>query len=737
MNQGKICDTPCEACSKRGLPIYPVRYAIAPDNANAPALSGAFKTPPIALGADATYTARLLRPGYLYMYDEARKRWEGYIVTESGYYVPFPVGRPDAIASTEKPLEPCARDSRQEVAAFISISSPKQATAVWLGFSDVMWTAAVLQKHEDAVWRARHMRKIDVAACLGGGSGDHIKPIAQLESSVAEHGSATRGQVFSFSRFGYLATRTEKTQALIDGANNMYENKGVIVALDDPPGVQQELSDLASARLQFFMDGEGGRAPDRARKAMVSSAIVQLRGAIENQAELEALRLATQMANQARSDMGAALLFESVRNVTDAIEKVTPAQLDRAKADAWEKYPRKYNEPERAAWQAQYDEALEAFSKSKLEGLAKAHVAWMKSEAMVAYMACNFDTKDAASGAGYSATIYACTRGTAGMQPCFDAYVHALSANTVPDETSIVMNALIFNQEQLKEAARSATEIDARDVPWDTVYGVYAAAVIKMGEGNASQVTQLIHELSGPLAKVVSKMIDGPAKLVIGVLSLHAGAPWIKVELKGSRKDFRRLLVKRIVDLNGELNPRQIKMAVDQEMMRLAIRGEVTEGRRGAKWITLLDARQIKGLPAEGTVRAQGQWLRGRMQTPEQLYDLETKAKFGAWRNLINTNVRLGTVSGILQVASLTKLVSDLPPPSRTSVTAVKSVNLENDGHEKEQIHRGADHRFHQAGRGRPADQGAVPQGRLQRCHLLQVARQVRRHGCARCQAAA
>lgn len=32
---------------------------------------------------------------------------------------------------------------------------------------------------------------------------------------------------------------------------------------------------------------------------------------------------------------------------------------------------------------------------------------------------------------------------------------------------------------------------------------------------------------------------------------------------------------------------------------------------------------------------------------------------------------------------------------------AAKSVNLENDGHEKEQIYRGADHWFHQAGRGR------------------------------------
>ncbi|MBK7719514.1 MAG: transposase [Simplicispira sp.] len=42
----------------------------------------------------------------------------------------------------------------------------------------------------------------------------------------------------------------------------------------------------------------------------------------------------------------------------------------------------------------------------------------------------------------------------------------------------------------------------------------------------------------------------------------------------------------------------------------------------------------------------------------------------------------------------------DLPPLSRTSVMAAKSVNLENDGHEKMQIHRRADHRLHQAGRG-------------------------------------
>jgi len=40
----------------------------------------------------------------------------------------------------------------------------------------------------------------------------------------------------------------------------------------------------------------------------------------------------------------------------------------------------------------------------------------------------------------------------------------------------------------------------------------------------------------------------------------------------------------------------------------------------------------------------------------------------------------------------------------------VKFVNLENGGHEKEQVYRSADHWFHHAVRGGLADQGTVPQ---------------------------
>ena len=55
----------------------------------------------------------------------------------------------------------------------------------------------------------------------------------------------------------------------------------------------------------------------------------------------------------------------------------------------------------------------------------------------------------------------------------------------------------------------------------------------------------------------------------------------------------------------------------------------------------------------------------------------------------------------------------DLPPNSRTNVKFVKSVTMENDGHEEEQIYRRTDHWFLEAGRSGHANQGVVPQRRL------------------------
>ena len=73
----------CDYCDKRGLPLLLVRDGVVHSGSGAPRAAGC----PIELpGTFAYYTKRLLRSGYVYLFDEARNRWENYFVTPDGYF---------------------------------------------------------------------------------------------------------------------------------------------------------------------------------------------------------------------------------------------------------------------------------------------------------------------------------------------------------------------------------------------------------------------------------------------------------------------------------------------------------------------------------------------------------------------------------------------------------------------------------------------------------------------------
>ena len=166
-------------------------------------------------------------------------------------------------------------------------------------------------------------------------------------------------------------------------------------------------------------------------------------------------------------------------------------------------------------------------------------------------------------------------RGTAGLKPCFDYYCAQLDVdiNDSFDPKKSLLRALVFNQESLEEAARNASHVDKRVLPWDNIYGPYKVVVDKMGKGEADAAAHLMYELAGPIAKVSSKVLDGPARVILGIMSLHVGKPWVKVSLHGSRKEFRKLLVHRVLEISGTgLSEREIKTAVDKEIKRLEIR---------------------------------------------------------------------------------------------------------------------------------------------------------------------
>jgi hypothetical protein len=74
------------------LPILLTRYAIAPAESTAPKLSGTLGGTVInavPVGAKAHYTLRLVRAGYVYVYDE-RGYWDEYAVTDDSIYIKCP-----------------------------------------------------------------------------------------------------------------------------------------------------------------------------------------------------------------------------------------------------------------------------------------------------------------------------------------------------------------------------------------------------------------------------------------------------------------------------------------------------------------------------------------------------------------------------------------------------------------------------------------------------------------------
>ncbi|MFN3595618.1 MAG: toxin VasX, partial [Thiobacillaceae bacterium] len=165
----------------------------------------------------------------------------------------------------------------------ITIRNPRHATKVWIGFSDVQWTDAVLSQHDDAAVRQRHMTCITVS----GGKVDaqaHTAPIEQVGQWLPEFQMAAQtGQ----QRFGpwcphAFNSRHAGMQAFLQAVQKARPQGGAaIVALHDPVGLAMEIAALAEARKLIYMS-----RPDVEKPHFAASAIVNLEQQLKEQAKL-------------------------------------------------------------------------------------------------------------------------------------------------------------------------------------------------------------------------------------------------------------------------------------------------------------------------------------------------------------------------------------------------------------------------------------------------------------------
>ncbi|AIT19234.1 hypothetical protein BTN_2404 [Burkholderia thailandensis E254] len=410
--------TVCQFCDKKGLPILPLRYAVArQDKGNAPALKAPFSAidkkkehgkelSKFDLPADlAHYTTRLLRPGYLYVYDEARKEWSAYVVTKGAYlfqFDPYAKAPPGGWGKVEFS---CKREGDAFIARCVTVKNAAKATKVWLGFSDVAWTKGVLESHSSPAYREAHMRSIDIAAWRGGGSQSHVAPFSELASRVAEYAatpdmlnketatyvtsllpvpyktpaqmlatdattkralamssslikdllptavsakSAEKGKVVSaawaFSPQDFYADAVDAQAMVAWGTRTAKPYQPALVALDDPAGMALELNGLALQRSAEFSEN-----PQRKWKHDTALLIGALKEAVGHGAVEDDIR-----SNQSAADIAEGMAnLEGGDQVTDAFTMM---------AQGYDAYKRRLDERARAraAEQERIREASEA-----------------------------------------------------------------------------------------------------------------------------------------------------------------------------------------------------------------------------------------------------------------------------------------------------------------------------------------------------------------------------------------
>ena len=550
----------CPYCEKKGLPILPLRYAVArADIGNAPKLAAPFGegVSNIALpDKRAHYTLRLLRAGYLYVYDEryGERGWSAYQVADGGYLFPFDPYVEAPAGGWRQMHFSCSRSADQSVARCITVDDAANAKDIWMGFSDVVWTQSVLKAHASASYRNAHMRCIDVAKVRGGSNQPHATKLVNLGQRIAEYaakpvvlaaGTAAYvkallptplthpKQLLDTSNAGKLAYKlcSALVTGLLPGAFTPKQTHGPMpaaawafaghsffadaelaasmeafgeaqtkpyamhagmVALDDAAGIAMELNGLIHQLTAEFTE-----APQRKWKHDTAATIKMFEHAAVNGA-----------------------IEEDNKHGNSAVYAPTGEKAEFIMHDAtWGKYA-KLMKSKNAA-----DEVLKQYGvdfkqyEQKLDfaALDQSYLAWLGAKPFKSYFTHNYDRKSLASGAVYSEVLGAVLHDLAGRKLILEHQQQALKDDpTVSD--NLIARGLALNHDGLIQhwlaGADKAHAEGEKEQLAAAVTAVYAGWSAVMGGDPSSQ-------------RGIAKYVYQMSAAVLGNVDASIGRAWL------------------------------------------------------------------------------------------------------------------------------------------------------------------------------------------------------------------
>ncbi|HWW04307.1 T6SS effector BTH_I2691 family protein [Collimonas sp.] len=524
----------CDFCDRKGLLIYPVRYAVAcPAGASGvPALSGNFKIEgaPQDIGT-AKYTLRAVRAGYLYTYDEKRKRLKAYMVTASGYLWNFPIEhlppKPEMVPFS------CVDTGEVVRAKCVDIvhSPGDLATNLWIGWTSVVWTPALIKNAEDPNWRKTHMQCVNVPAMLEEKAA-HAAEFKANYSKVAHFGinSDAMRKAFAYSNTPTIAeARQHKLgpkMADIMGTQEPHK-KGFIVAVNDPVGITNDLSELTLPGLDSGFDEKMYQAK------MVADLLEGTEQSVRTKARNSIIdddRTADAYTAEgtAYSDMFTALFTkggsrrveEKHKREEELRQQKLPGRQKEAEDKAWEELTTENGKAllDENQWKktfpAQYDAAIEVF-KPTLDKLIKAHVDWLKSDQLGKWMDGVHDKNDICSGYAYSESVAQCIGKGVSTDLCKDQLLFWLNSPKLSDIRNLYSRGLLFNQNDI--IAATEPHLKGSDFQFENVLNLYKRALERL---DPKYTLKLIDRLALATGNVVIRAINRSTYTVARQLAL-------------------------------------------------------------------------------------------------------------------------------------------------------------------------------------------------------------------------
>lgn len=559
----------CSYCGRKGILIYPVRYAVACPNGKGelPNLAGNFKI--VGAPTDispAKYVLRALRTGYLYTYEEKRKRLKAYMVLPNGALWEFAVEYMPNVDPDRMSF--CCLDRKSLAHSYCIDVEPlpgEMIGNIWIGWSNVLWTKSNISRIYEDNWRKKHMQCIDGQAMLHG----FAAHAGKFKDSSGQVAHLFKNEEVLKNAFGYSNAPVQREIEIKikdkDMENVLHEKcpyGGFIVAVNDPVGICSDLSELTLPTDHAGFD-------ETCYWGEVSSNLLK---SLETAVNADAQEKEEKKRNFEQSAKHNGVLSAYARwSKSTAVKYFEPNKKtsnNTKSLDAWGELIRPRGKPlidldARNRFSEEYDIAFQNFRPIAVK-FDKLHTAWLRSEQLSNWMQGIHDSSDIHSGVCYRESLAQCIGKSAGNEHCMELLKRWLAEGNPSDERALYARAMLFNQKEIINAAEPY--LKKEDVPIEGIFNIYKRSVdlvSKNGTLNSfdrlllSTMNVLIYSFSRA-SSIIAKNItliglSLTGEVIIRPASTNANdiQKWILLECRKAGIQFNESNLRTWVSANG------------------------------------------------------------------------------------------------------------------------------------------------------------------------------------------